>query len=289
MQRGVLGGFNRSSQRLDGEERLCEEEAGEAGGGWPAADAVAWSSAGGAAGGSPAALGGDRPGCRVRIRRWRSACRLSSGPGGSRRGGGMAPFSQAPLSGRYLSFAEREEIAILVARGCGVRHWPAGPGGRRRPGWRSMTRSGSTVLAHAADGMPHRARPGWFWVLLLWQPLDGGAISIARARARCGQWRDGAPGGHRERLLRTRFSRWAMRRRGYLVIFVRNSQALATAGQRGQHGHDHHVKPAMYSGHEQDAGDEQQGRDDRGGRDHLESLPDRLRTRVGLRTAVQDE
>jgi hypothetical protein len=45
----------------------------------------------------------------------------------------------------------------------------------------------------------------------------------------------------------------------------------------------------MYSEHEQDAGDEQQDRNDRGGRDHLESLPDRLRTRVGLRAAVQDE
>jgi IS30 family transposase len=38
-----------------------------------------------------------------------------------REGGGMAPVTQAPLSGRYLSFAEREEIAILRARGCGVR------------------------------------------------------------------------------------------------------------------------------------------------------------------------
>jgi transposase, IS30 family len=37
-----------------------------------------------------------------------------------REGGGMAP-TVAPLSGRYLSFAEREEIAILRARGCGVR------------------------------------------------------------------------------------------------------------------------------------------------------------------------
>jgi IS30 family transposase len=36
--------------------------------------------------------------------------------------GGMAPLSvPAPLSGRYLSFAEREEIALLCARGCGVR------------------------------------------------------------------------------------------------------------------------------------------------------------------------
>jgi hypothetical protein len=38
-----------------------------------------------------------------------------------RQGGGMRTVSRAPLSGRYLSFAEREEIAILAARGCGVR------------------------------------------------------------------------------------------------------------------------------------------------------------------------
>jgi IS30 family transposase len=38
-----------------------------------------------------------------------------------REGGGMPTVTQAPLSGRYLSFAEREEIAILRARGCGVR------------------------------------------------------------------------------------------------------------------------------------------------------------------------
>jgi len=38
-----------------------------------------------------------------------------------REGGGMPSVTQAPLSGRYLSFAEREEIAILRARGCGVR------------------------------------------------------------------------------------------------------------------------------------------------------------------------
>ena len=33
----------------------------------------------------------------------------------------MPPFSLRPLSGRYLSFVEREEIAVLQARGCGVR------------------------------------------------------------------------------------------------------------------------------------------------------------------------
>jgi IS30 family transposase len=38
-----------------------------------------------------------------------------------REAGGMRPITRAPVSGRYLSFAEREEIAILRARGCGVR------------------------------------------------------------------------------------------------------------------------------------------------------------------------
>jgi IS30 family transposase len=36
-------------------------------------------------------------------------------------GGGMRSVSVAPLSSRYLSFDEREEIAILFARGAGVR------------------------------------------------------------------------------------------------------------------------------------------------------------------------
>ena len=38
-----------------------------------------------------------------------------------RENGGMAPFSFVPVSGRYLSFVEREEIAVLHARNCGVR------------------------------------------------------------------------------------------------------------------------------------------------------------------------
>ena len=37
-----------------------------------------------------------------------------------REGGGMRTVSREPLSGRYLSFAEREEIAILQAQGHGV-------------------------------------------------------------------------------------------------------------------------------------------------------------------------
>src|ERR687895_1292045 len=38
-----------------------------------------------------------------------------------REGGGMPTISRAPLSGRYLSFAEREELAILRAQDVGVR------------------------------------------------------------------------------------------------------------------------------------------------------------------------
>jgi len=38
-----------------------------------------------------------------------------------REGGGMASVTLGPASGRYLSFAEREEIALLRAGGTGVR------------------------------------------------------------------------------------------------------------------------------------------------------------------------
>src|SRR6202049_1741092 len=38
-----------------------------------------------------------------------------------RKGGGMPPLDLAPVSGRYLSFTEREEIAVLLAGGSGVR------------------------------------------------------------------------------------------------------------------------------------------------------------------------
>ncbi len=47
-----------------------------------------------------------------------------SGPVGTRwfrHGGGMSPISLAEPSGRYLSFAEREEVAVLKAQDQGVR------------------------------------------------------------------------------------------------------------------------------------------------------------------------
>jgi hypothetical protein len=65
---------------------------------WAAANGLSSEQAGGAAGVSPA----------VGVRWFRE-------------GGGMSPVSRAPLSGRYLSFVGREEIAIVNARGCGVR------------------------------------------------------------------------------------------------------------------------------------------------------------------------
>src|SRR5215207_9138381 len=37
-----------------------------------------------------------------------------------REGGGMPPLTLVPVSGRYLSFAEREDIAILHAQKLGV-------------------------------------------------------------------------------------------------------------------------------------------------------------------------
>jgi Helix-turn-helix domain len=38
-----------------------------------------------------------------------------------REAGGMRPISLSPPSSRYLTFTEREEIAILKAQGAGVR------------------------------------------------------------------------------------------------------------------------------------------------------------------------
>ncbi len=61
-----------------------------------------------------------------------------------RQAGGMSPVSLGPVSGRYLWFAEREEIAILCAQSVGVR------GIARHLGWspsimsRELRRNAST-------------------------------------------------------------------------------------------------------------------------------------------------
>ena len=59
--------------------------------------------------------------CRARTPPSRRACHPRSGRGGSVKLAACRRSRSAPLSGRYLSFAEREEIAILHAQRCGVR------------------------------------------------------------------------------------------------------------------------------------------------------------------------
>ena len=49
-----------------------------------------------------------------------------------RKGGGMPPLDLAPVSGRYLSFTEREEIAVLLAVVVGCERSRVGSVARRR-------------------------------------------------------------------------------------------------------------------------------------------------------------
>ncbi len=86
-----------------------------------------------------------------------------------RKGGGMPTVTQAPLSGRYLSFAEREEIAILRAGGCGVRgiarQLGRSPSTISRELRRNVVRCGGVVEYRAssaqryADRRARRAKP----------------------------------------------------------------------------------------------------------------------------------
>ena len=114
------GGFNWLSQRptlrgCDAEEKPGVDRAAAAGTRW---------------GGHPPA--GRR---EHRVRFWEAIARGASSEQAAveagvlpsigvrwfRKGGGMPPLTLAPVSGRYLSFTEREEIAVLLAGGYGVR------------------------------------------------------------------------------------------------------------------------------------------------------------------------
>lgn len=72
-----------------------------------------------------------------------------------REGGGMPPISLDPPSGRYLSFAEREEIAALRAQGCGVGEIARRLGRARR---RFRGSCGATRRPVAAAWTPRSAR-----------------------------------------------------------------------------------------------------------------------------------
>jgi Helix-turn-helix domain len=90
-----------------------------------------------------------------------------------RHGGGMPSVDLAPLSGRYLSFREREEIAILKVQGAGVRQIAREL--RRAPSTisRELRRNaatrgvaGSTIGPRSRNGRPIswrgvRRRPSW--------------------------------------------------------------------------------------------------------------------------------
>jgi Helix-turn-helix domain len=81
-----------------------------------------------------------------------------------REGGGMPSVTLAPLSGRYLSFAEREEIALLRAGGRGVREIA------RQLGRSPSTAPGSSVA------MPRHAAA----VLTTEQALRSGTLTGGR-------------------------------------------------------------------------------------------------------------
>jgi hypothetical protein len=83
-----------------------------------------------------------------------------------REAGGMAPIGQAPLSGRYLWFAEREESAIVRAQGgCG----------RSRGGWVARRRRSRA----SCGARPRRAARAWS---IARQRRSGMPISTPSAR-----------------------------------------------------------------------------------------------------------
>ncbi|MCY3950373.1 MAG: IS30 family transposase [Acidimicrobiaceae bacterium] len=67
-----------------------------------------------------------------------------------REAGGMPPLELAPVSGRYLSFAEREEIAVLRAQGHGVREVARRLGRSPSTISRELRRNSSTRTADLA-------------------------------------------------------------------------------------------------------------------------------------------
>ena len=107
-----------------------------------------------------------------------------------RDGGGMPTVSLAPLSGRYLSFAEREEIALLSARRVPVcARSPGGLGDRRRRSPASCAATRLPAAGSSSTGRRSRSgRPnGWPGVR---RPRS------SRSTSGCGSTcRSGCPGG----------------------------------------------------------------------------------------------
>ena len=79
-----------------------------------------------------------------------------------RQAGGMPPISLGPVSGRYLSFGEREEIATLCAQGVGVREIGRRVGRSASTTSRELRRNASTrgrgVVCGATTAQWHAER-----------------------------------------------------------------------------------------------------------------------------------
>ena len=98
------------------------------------------------------------------------ACGVS-GPVGSRwfrERGGMPSIQLSPLSGRYLSFAEREEMALLTVQGRGVRaiarqlgRSPASCGVTRPPAAGSSSIEPGSPSGRRSCRRGDRRRPSW--------------------------------------------------------------------------------------------------------------------------------
>ncbi len=149
---GSQGGFKWSSQHLETEVVRDDQQApAPADDPRPAReDVVAGSAVDGSAPGSSPVLGGDRPRSVDRGRRWQDR-RVIRGWGPMVPGGWRdASLTLAPVSGRYLSFAEREDIAILHAQKLGVR-------ARSEASFsvHGLTQPSSAVDAHARARAPH--------------------------------------------------------------------------------------------------------------------------------------
>jgi IS30 family transposase len=72
----------------------------------------------------------------------------------------MPPFDLKPLSGRYLSFREREAIALMKAQGAGVRHMA-----------RELGRDPSTI---SRELRRNAATPGGKLATARRSPVEGG-------------------------------------------------------------------------------------------------------------------
>ena len=80
-----------------------------------------------------------------------------------RQGGGMPTIELSPLTGRYLSFAEREELALLKVQGLGIREIAAIWGGRRRRSPASCAATRPRVAASSTTGRRWPSgKPSWW-------------------------------------------------------------------------------------------------------------------------------